>query len=293
MDTATSDRWSEWLRRRRFGGDPEELRQTLAYLAPIRDRVLDQAGIEPGETVLDVGAGDGLIAFGALERVGPSGSVILSDVSRDLLDHGRALAAELGASGRCRFVEAAAEDLGEIADGSVDVVTTRSVLIYVADKGRALTEFHRVLRLGGRVSLFEPINRFGYQEPADRFWGYPVGPVGDLAGRVRAVFHARQPLDADPMMDFDERDLFRLAGEAGFGERHLRLELDAAPTPPRRWGTFVATAFNPAIPTLAEAMAEALDPTEQAHFAAQLRPLVERGEGTWPQALAYLWGRKR
>ena len=45
-----------------------------------------------------------------------------------------------------------------MADGSVDVVTTRSVLIYVKDKAAALREFYRVLKPGGRVSLFEPIN---------------------------------------------------------------------------------------------------------------------------------------
>jgi ubiquinone/menaquinone biosynthesis C-methylase UbiE len=43
---------------------------------------------------------------------------------------------------------------------SVDVVTTRSVLIYVKDRARAFAEFARVLRPGGRTSLYEPINRF-------------------------------------------------------------------------------------------------------------------------------------
>lgn len=48
----------------------------------------------------------------------------------------------------------------EVDDGSVDVVAIRSVLIYVEDKRRAFHELHRVLRRGGRLSLFEPINRF-------------------------------------------------------------------------------------------------------------------------------------
>jgi arsenite methyltransferase len=39
-------------------------------------------------------------------------------------------------------------------------VTTRSVLIYVEDRRAAFAEFFRVLRLGGRLSIFEPINRF-------------------------------------------------------------------------------------------------------------------------------------
>jgi ubiquinone/menaquinone biosynthesis C-methylase UbiE len=47
----------------------------------------------------------------------------------------------------------------------VDAVTTRSVLIYVKDKRRASEEFHRVLKPGGRLSIFEPINSFTYPEP--------------------------------------------------------------------------------------------------------------------------------
>ena len=57
-----------------------------------------------------------------------------------------------------RFVLTAADPLDGIADASVDVVTTRSVLIYVKDKAAALQAFYRVLRPGGRISVFEPIN---------------------------------------------------------------------------------------------------------------------------------------
>lgn len=79
--------------------------------------------------MLDVGAGDGLIAFGALELVGSSGRVIFSDVSGPLLDHCRTLAEEAGVARRCQFVLAGAEDLSRIEAASVDAVTTRSVLI--------------------------------------------------------------------------------------------------------------------------------------------------------------------
>src|SRR5206468_10723036 len=79
-----------------------------------------------------------------------AGLVIFSDVSQDLLDESKRLATELGAADRCRFVVAAADDLSPIGDESVDVVTTRSVLIYVEDKARAFREFYRVLGPGGR-----------------------------------------------------------------------------------------------------------------------------------------------
>ena len=72
----TPDRWHRWLLDVRFGGDPETRQRDLAeFFYPVRDRVLDQARLRPGDTVLDVGTGDGLIAFGALERLGPEGVV--------------------------------------------------------------------------------------------------------------------------------------------------------------------------------------------------------------------------
>src|ERR1700728_704085 len=170
------DRWHRWLTDVRFGGDPAVREQVLAdLLYPVRDTVLDKAKLQPGDTLLDVGAGDGLIAFGALERLGPSGRVIFSDISQDLLDHCRAAATAEGLLDRSRFLLASADSLAGVADASVDVVTTRSVLIYVKDKAAALREFYRVLRPGGRASLFEPVNRL-HVAPG-RFDGYDIRPV--------------------------------------------------------------------------------------------------------------------
>jgi arsenite methyltransferase len=227
MGAVQRDRWAEWLLGRRFGGDEEALQQTLRQLAPVRDRVLDGAAIRQGDTVLDVGAGDGLVAFGALERVGDDGRVVFSDVSEDLLEHARGLADELGVAERCDFVRAPAEDLAAVADASVDVVTTRSVLIYVPydAKARAFREFFRVLRPCGRVSLFEPINGFSRWDPADgtEFMGIETGAVSDLTVRVKAAFEARARAGRT-LVDFDERDLLQFAEAAGFADVGLTLE---------------------------------------------------------------------
>lgn len=282
------DQWAQWLLHRRHGGDPEQLEQTLAYLYPIRDRVLDHASLREGERLLDVGCGDGLIAFAALERVGPSGLVIFSDISQDLLDHCRMLASQMGVRDRCQFVRAAADDLAAIPDGSVDAVTTRSVLIYVKDKARAFAEFFRVLRPGGRISLFEPINRFAAGRSS-----WDAGPVQELRDRVRAVYEAIQPMDSDPMLDFDERDLLAIAETAGFREIHLEYRADIEPAEPRQWQTVLHSSGNPRIPTLAEAMAQVLTPEEAARYEAYLRPIVESGQGVGRGATADLWAVKR
>lgn len=263
----------------------------LESLYPWRDEVLDRARLEPGETLLDVGAGDGLVAFGALDRVGPSGRVIFSDVSQDLLDHCRDAAAAEGLLSQCDFVRAPAESLEPVADASVDVVTTRSVLIYVRDKAAALREFYRVLRPGGRVSLFEPINRLMH-DPARPF-GYDTSPVTDLAQRVRAVYESIQPPDSDPMADFDDRDLVRHTERAGFPEiaLDLRLSVTSARTP-TSWETFIAASANPLVPPLREVMDQVLSAAERAEFTAVLKPQVESGAGQRRSAIAFLTATK-
>src|SRR5215472_2608171 len=155
--TEGPDRWHRWLLDVRFGGDAACREKDLTeFLYPVRDTVLGRARLRPDGTLLDVGTGDGLIAFGALERLGPSGRVIFSDISQDRLDHCRKAADAEGLLDRCSFILAAADRLTGMADGSVDVVTTRSVLIYVKDKAAALREFYRVLKPGGRLACSSP-----------------------------------------------------------------------------------------------------------------------------------------
>ena len=203
-----TDKWAAWLLTRRDGDSPVIRERHAPGLAAFRDGVLDRAGLRPGDVLLDVGAGTGLIGFGALDRVGPRGRVIFSDVSPELLDECRRAAA---GDERCSFVRAPADDLAAVPDASVDVVTTRSVLIYVSRKRAAFAEFRRVLRPGGRLSLFEPVNRFVAEHRPDDLFGLGPGPVGELLLKVRAQFP-----DSGPMVDFDERDLLRWALEAGF-----------------------------------------------------------------------------
>ena len=134
MTEPVRDRWAEWLLEQRFGGDPDQRTSFLEGLLPWRDRLLQNAAVKEGETLLDVGAGDGLIAFGAIDLVGETGRVVFSDISQDLLDHSRGLAEEMGVVDRCEFLLASADDLSALGEASVDVITTRSVLIYVEDK---------------------------------------------------------------------------------------------------------------------------------------------------------------
>jgi hypothetical protein len=96
------------------------------------------------------------------------------------------------------------------------------------------------------------------------------------------------------MLDFDERDLLHAAEQAGFTEIHLELRVDIEPQmPPLAWDGFAHSSGNPLIPTLAEALAQTLNPAEAERFRAHLRPLVESGRGGHRLATASLGATKR
>jgi arsenite methyltransferase len=214
--------------------------------------------------------------------------VIFSDISHDLLGDCRKAAAAKGVLDRCGFVLLSADGLAGVSGGSVDVVTTRSVLIYVKDKAAALRGFYRVLKPGGRVSLFEPVNALMTDGPG-RFLGYDVTPVRDLAAKVEAVYESIQPPGDDPMMDFDERDLVCHAADAGFTEVDLELHVSVkSRKEPVLWERFVHTSGNPLVPSFGEAVDRALSPEEATEFTGYLRPFVESGAGLDRMALAYV-----
>ena len=129
-----------------------------------------------------------------------------------------------------------------------------------------------MFRRGGRLSLFEPINRFGMAERRCT-WGYDVEGAGDLLAKVGAVYDAIQP-ETDPMVDFDERDLLTLAANAGFF--------------PVSWTTEPGSSRRSP-----EAMAESLTDAERDRLEAALRTAVEEGRGEWRMGEAYLWAVKQ
>lgn len=290
MDVAGTDKWAEWVLDRGHGGLSDDERPDLGYLRLIRDRVLDNAGIREGDTLLDVGAGEGLIAFAALDRVGERGTVIFSDISQPLLDHCRSVAERAGVLERTTFVRASAENLSPIPDEGADVVTTRSVLIYVDRKDSAFSELYRVLRRGGRLSIFEPINRY-FEMRDDEFWGFDAAPVRDLVMKMNAYegWDEGGVAADDPMMNFGERDLFELARAAGFEEVHVELVLDRKPGSwVKDWDSMLRTAPNPNAHTVEEIIDGALSSDEAVRFESYMRPLVNEGRGVMESAFAYM-----
>jgi arsenite methyltransferase len=112
-------------------------KQLIADLAP-----------QPGEHVLDIGSGTGLLGAYVAEKVSPGGRVF----GIDPLPHRVDIAARKGQSNFEVHV-GRAEDLSQFASASFDVVYLNSVFHWVEDKPKALAEIFRVLKPGGRLGL--------------------------------------------------------------------------------------------------------------------------------------------
>lgn len=286
----SSDPWAEWLLKNRHGGDAEQYRKVLDHMSPVRDKVLANARFEPGNTLLDVGCGDGLIGFGAIEKVGADGTVIFSDISEPLLAVCKECATSTGIVDRCEFLKADATNLSAIGSETIDVLTTRSVIIYVQDKQKAFEEFFRVLKKGGRVSMFEPIGKLAQEiGPKGYLLGYDVRPIKPLVEKIYEKYKSQRDSQST-MSDFDERDLIRMLEHAGFGFIHLELDvtLGNAGLLSGNWEVFYNSSPNPLVPTLRTEVEAALTPEEQIEFIAHLRPLVENNIGRTAQCLAYI-----
>ncbi|MFP5255321.1 MAG: methyltransferase domain-containing protein [Acidimicrobiia bacterium] len=144
------------------------LAQRLGYPADILDVLRDDAvasfagvdnpfsagPIPEGATVLDLGSGGGFDCFVAAALVGPSGRVIGVDMTPEMLDRSRRVAAEDGVH-HVGFREGILEDL-PVEDASVDVVISNGVIHLVADKRRVFAEAFRVLRPGVELAATEP-----------------------------------------------------------------------------------------------------------------------------------------
>jgi ubiquinone/menaquinone biosynthesis C-methylase UbiE len=295
-----ADKWAEWLLSTRFGGDPnsEGARLVMKQLTRIRNSLLDFAYLKPGEIALDVGCGDGLMGFGALDRTTPSGRTFFLDISHDLLQRCREIGRDTGMIDRCSFVRASAERL-PLRDECVDLVTTRSVLIYVQDKDAALSEFRRVLRPKGRIALFETLLALEFRDE-DRIWpGFglaqfkqsEIAPVHDLVDRL--ITHDRKFHQSTASMTaFGHKDWFFALDRAGFAGIHANLSVSQGHTPPVPWDSMLKMSLNPLVPTLGEMIQEVFSTEERERFEAHMRLLIESGGGVSQMSNVNLWAWK-
>lgn len=149
------------------------------------------AGLQPGQTVLDLGSGGGIDAFMAARQVGPAGRVIGVDMTPEMLARAERNKVAVGLENvefRHGYIEAL-----PVADDSVDVILSNCVINLSPDKAAVFREAYRVLRPGGRLAVSDMMTRgrFTPEERADMSaWAGCITGAEDVAlyaGALRAA----------------------------------------------------------------------------------------------------------
>jgi ubiquinone/menaquinone biosynthesis C-methylase UbiE len=155
------------LRVQRYGWDKAARHYEehwAAQLKPAQDRLLELAALQPGERVLDVACGTGLITFRAASAVGPRGVVVAADISERMVEHIGAGAAARGFKNITARRAHLEQPVSEAA--SFDAVLCGLGLMYAPDPLLALREMRKMLKPGGRavVAVWGARKRCGWAE---------------------------------------------------------------------------------------------------------------------------------
>lgn len=133
------------------GSGPEAYER---YMVPIHcltraEDLLNRVCLQPGEQVLDVACGTGIVSRNAAERVGYLGHVMGVELNPGMLQIARQLAAYYD---QIEFVEGSALDL-PVSDSQFDAVLCQQAIMFFPDREAAVREMYRVLKPGGRAGL--------------------------------------------------------------------------------------------------------------------------------------------
>jgi len=172
--------------------------------------MLDMAGIGAGSRVLDVAPGAGGQTLAAARRVGPSGSVLATDISSNILGYAEQTARDAGL--RNVAVRVMDGEALEVDAGTFDAVISRVGFIYFPDQEASFTGMRRALRAGGRLAGIV------YSTPeANRFFSIPVSII-----RRRAGLGALAPGQPGPFSLGGPGVIEDLYARAGFADVEVR-----------------------------------------------------------------------
>lgn len=263
---------------------------------PLADHICRIARLQPGDHVLDVGCGTGLVALRAAKLVGPSGRVVGVDISPGMIE-----AARRADPGRVQFSVMDAEALG-FEPGTFDAVISLFAVLHFWDISRAVGEMHRVLRPGGRLAV-----AFGYRRPISvtAVARYVTARLRRRPNQLRApeafkqLAFARLAAPEEPALaEWGQRHpLDRLAHdlrEAGFEqvERSWRGHEARFASPVDFWEAQVAVVTE-VRKRIASAPAEDVEALREA-FLERARDVVDRGgELVFPGGAVFLTARAR
>ena len=181
-------------------GESARLQRQADELAADSAALLDQVGLRPGQSAIDLGCGPRGVLDLLAERVSPGGRVVGLDCDPVHTAMAAGFAARRGLAG-VQVVTADARRTG-LASGSFDLVHARTLLVNVPAPAEVAAEMARLARPGGAVVSMEPDAEYGRC--------YPPHPAFDRLSEIFDMAFRRN--GADPWIGRRVPELFRQAG---------------------------------------------------------------------------------
>lgn len=193
------------------------------------------AELQPGDTVLDLGAGGGIDVLLSARRVGPSGKVYGLDMTDEMLELARDNRRQAGAT-NVEFLKGAIEAI-PLPDETVDVIISNCVINLSLDKDRVFHEAFRVLKPGGRFAVSDIVTRGDISDRVRKdlaLWtGCVAGALDEQDYKAGLEAAGFADVEIEPWRVYSETDARKWLGENGDEDQALAREL----------GDHVASAF--------------------------------------------------
>lgn len=175
--------------------------------------VVDMAGIQPGQHILDLAGGTGDLTRLLAPRTGADGMVVLSDINSSMISTGRSRLLDRGIAGNVNYLQGDAEQL-PFTDNCFDCIFIAFGLRNVTRKQTALESMYRVLKPGGRLLILEFSKPVAALKPAYDFYSFTVLPrLGRLlAGDADSYRYLAESIRMHP----DQQTLAGMLRSAGF-----------------------------------------------------------------------------
>ncbi|MBT8080517.1 MAG: bifunctional demethylmenaquinone methyltransferase/2-methoxy-6-polyprenyl-1,4-benzoquinol methylase UbiE [Gammaproteobacteria bacterium] len=174
---------------------------------------IDQAGVRPGQSVLDLAGGTGDLARAFAGKVGSGGHVVLADINERMLIEGRKRLVDAGVAGNLSIAQVDAESL-PFADETFDCVTIAFGLRNVTNKDAALESMLRVLKPGGKLLILEFSQPAREVKPAYDLYSFRVLPM--LGKLVAQDEDSYRYLAESIRMHPDQETLLAMMKNAGY-----------------------------------------------------------------------------
>jgi SAM-dependent methyltransferase len=194
----------------------ERLIRQAELFEPFTRRLFRNAGIDPGQRVLDIGCGLGDVSMLVARLVGPTGVVVGVDNDADIIAKAKTRAAEAG----LRNVSFMESEVGRIADSEpFDAIVGRLILEFLPNPSAVVSSLAGQLRPGGVLAL------------QDACWGPFLKLTAPLPLRSRCAFLIHQAFQRSGANMDMELVLYRTFQLAGLPAPIMRIEIPVGASP--------------------------------------------------------------